>query len=197
MFLLPLGLREEIQRWDNYLYSIFMKLIVWLWNPWKQYEKTRHNVWFMFLDFLAWKENFSEFKLENKFKWEISSWFFNWEKTILLKPQTYMNLSWESVRKIVDFYKIDLDDIIIIYDDKNMDFSKIRFREKGSAWGHNWVKDIIKYFWENFKRIKIWIWFNPNYEVSDWVLSKFTNEEIEKLENEVFPKVYKLLKSKI
>ena len=174
-----------------------MKLIVWLWNPWKQYEKTRHNVWFMFLDFLAWKENFSEFKLESKFKAEISNWFFNWEQTILLKPQTYMNLSWESVRKIVDFYKIDLDDIIVIYDDLSMDFGKIRFREKGSAWGHNWVKDIIKHFWDKFKRIKIWIWFNPNYEVSDWVLSKFNDCEIDKLENEVFPETYKLLKEKI
>jgi len=173
-----------------------MKLIVWLWNPWKEYKKTRHNVWFMFLDFLAWKENFSEFKLESKFKAEVSNWFFAWEKTILLKPQTYMNLSWESVRKIVDFYKIDLDDIIVIYDDLSMDFGKIRFREKGSAWGHNWVKDIIKHFWDKFKRIKIWIWFNPNYEVSDWVLSKFNDCEIDKLENEVFVEVYELLKNK-
>ena len=174
-----------------------MKLIVWLWNPWKQYEKTRHNIWFMFLDSLVWKENFSEFKPESKFKAEVSTWYFNWEKTILLKPQTYMNLSWESIRKIVDFYKIDLDDIIVIYDDLSMDFGKIRFREKGSAWGHNWVKDIIKHFWDKFKRIKIWIWFNPNYEVSDWVLSKFNDCEIGKLENEVFVEIYDLLKEKI
>jgi len=151
----------------------------------------------MFLDFLAWKENFSDFKFESKFKAEVSTWNFNWEKTILLKPQTYMNLSWESVKKIVDFYKISLDDIIVIYDDKDMEFWKIRFREKGSAWGHNWVKDIIKYFWDKFKRVKIWIWFNPNYEVSDWVLSKFTDKELDKLENEVFGEVYDLLKSKI
>jgi PTH1 family peptidyl-tRNA hydrolase len=171
-----------------------MKLIVWLWNPWKQYEKTRHNLWFMFLDFLVKKNDFSEFKLETKFKWEISKWIFKWEKSILLKPQTYMNLSWESLRKIVDFYKIDLENIIVIYDDLSLEFWKIRFREKGSAGWHNWIKDIIKHFWQNFKRIKIWIWFNDNYEVSDWVLSKFSNNEIDKLESVCFDKSYNLLK---
>ena len=171
-----------------------MKLIVWLWNPWKQYEKTRHNLWFMFLDFLVKKNDFSEFKLETKFKWEISQWIFKWEKSILLKPQTYMNLSWESLIKIINFYKIELEDIIIIYDDLSLEFWKNRFREKWTAWGHNWIKDIIKHLWENFKRIKIWIWFNDNYEVSDWVLSKFNDDEIDKLESEVFDKAYDLLK---
>lgn len=174
-----------------------MKLIVWLWNPWKKYEKTKHNVWFMFLDFLLSKNSFSDFKNESKFKAETSEWKISWEKTILLKPQTYMNLSWESLRKISDFYKINLDDIIIIYDDLSMDFSKIRFRDTWSAWWHNWIKDIIKYFWKDFKRIKIWIWFNPNFEVSDWVLSNFTLEELENLEKEVFDKVYDLLIEKI
>ena len=81
-----------------------MKLIVWLWNPWDKYEKTKHNVGFLFLNHLAEKENFSDFKTESKFKAKIASWIFKEEKTILLKPQTYMNLSWESIRKIVDFY---------------------------------------------------------------------------------------------
>jgi len=170
-----------------------MKLIIWLWNPWKQYEKTRHNIWFMFLDFFISRNNFSDFKLESKFKWEISEWIFEWEKSILLKPQTYMNLSWESLIKIINFYKIELENIIVIYDDLSLEFWKIRFREKWSAWGHNWIKDIIKHFWQNFKRIKIWIWFNDNYEVSDWVLSKFSNNEIEKLEGEIFDKSYNLL----
>ena len=174
-----------------------MKLIVWLWNPGKQYEETRHNIWFMFLDFFRWKENFSEFKLESKFKWEISTWILRWEKTILLKPQTFMNLSWESLRKVSDFYKIELEDIFIIYDDLSLEFAKIRFRDKGSAWGHNWIKDIIKHFWVEFKRIKVWIWFNDNYEVSDWVLSKFRDEEIDSLENNIFDEVYNSLEEKI
>jgi peptidyl-tRNA hydrolase, PTH1 family len=174
-----------------------MKLIIWLWNPGKQYEKTRHNIWFMFLDFFVSKNTFSEFKLESKFKWEISTWIFEWEKTILLKPQTFMNLSWESVKKISDFYKIDPEEIIVIFDDLSLKFGKIRFREKGSAWGHNWIKDIIKHSWEIFKRIKVWIWFNDNYEVSDWVLSKFTYEEIGGLEDDIFNEIYNLLEEKI
>ncbi len=173
-----------------------MKIIVWLWNPWKQYEKTRHNVWFMFLDFFAKKNNFSEFSYESKFAWEISSGKIWTEKIILLKPQTFMNLSWEALQKICQFYKLDNSDFIIIYDDKDMDFWKIRFREKGSAWWHNGIKSIIKYFWENFARIKIWIWYNKKYEVSDWVLSKFTEEELIDLDNEIFPKVLEILEKK-
>ena len=174
-----------------------MKLIVWLWNPWDQYIKTRHNVWFLFLDYLAEKEKFSDFKNESKFKWEISSWIFQWEKTILLKPTTYMNLSWESIRKLVDFYKIDIENITIIYDDMSMGFWKLRFREKWSAWWHNGIKSIIQHFNDNFYRIKVWIWFNDNYEVSDWVLSKFTDNELNDLENQIFPETYKLLKEKL
>lgn len=174
-----------------------MKIIVWLWNPWEKYSKTKHNVWFLFLDYLKEKYNFPDFNYESKFKWEISIWNYNWEKTILLKPQTFMNLSWESVRKIFDFYKLSLDDFIIIYDDLSMDFWKIRFREKWSAWGHNGIKDIIRYFKENFKRIKVWIWFNDKFEVSDWVLSKFSEEELIEFDREIFSEVEKILKEKI
>lgn len=174
-----------------------MKIIVWLWNPWEKYSKTKHNVWFLFLDYLKEKYNFPDFNYESKFKWEISIWNYNWEKTILLKPQTFMNLSWESVRKIFDFYKLSLDDFIIIYDDLSMDFWKIRFREKWSAWGHNGIKDIIRYFKENFKRIKVWIWFNDKFEVSDWVLSKFSEEELIEFDREIFSEVEKILREKI
>lgn len=174
-----------------------MKLVVWLWNPWKEYEKTRHNVWFMFLDFFKSKNNFSDFRNESKFKAETSSWILNHEKTILLKPQTYMNLSWESIRKIVDFYKIDLDDIIIIYDDLSLLFSKLRFRDTWSAWWHNWIKDIIKHFWKDFKRIKVWVWFNENYDVSDWVLSKFPESEIKDFESNIYKEIDIILKEKI
>ena len=173
-----------------------MKIIIWLWNPWEKYEKTKHNLWFLFLDYLKEKESFDDFKYESKFKWDISNWIFLWKKTILLKPQTFMNLSWESLQKIVQFYKIEKKDIIVIYDDISMDFSKIRFRDKWSAWWHNWVKDIIKYFWEDRNRIKVWVWFNEKYEVTDFVLSKFSEEELIDLDNEIFPKVYELIKEK-
>jgi len=174
-----------------------MKLIVWLWNPWKEYEKTKHNIWFLFLDFLVKNEWFSDFKMETKFKSETSNWFLNWEKIILLKPQTFMNLSGEALRKIIDFYKINLEDIIVIYDDLSMDFSKIRFREKWSAGWHNGIKNIISHFNDKFKRIKIGIWFNPNFEVSDWVLSKFKEDELNDLNTSIFPETFKILKEKI
>jgi len=151
----------------------------------------------MFLDFLQDTNNLESFRKEAKFKAEISEWLIYWEKTILVKPQTFMNLSWESVQKISSFYKIEQKDFIVIYDDISMDFAKIRFRNDGSAGWHNWVKDIIKYFWDKWKRIKIWVWFNDNYEVSDWVLSKFSENEIRKLEDYIFQEAAILLEKNI
>ncbi|MFK7779993.1 MAG: aminoacyl-tRNA hydrolase [Candidatus Gracilibacteria bacterium] len=174
-----------------------MKIIIGLGNPGNKYQKTRHNVGFMFLEYLIQQENFGNFKSESKFKGEISTGIFNGEKVILLKPQTFMNLSGESVRKIIDFYKLDSKDIFVIYDDMSMDFSKLRFRDKGSAGGHNGIKNIITHLSDQFKRIKIGIGFNTNYEVSDWVLSNFNKEEINELKDEIFPEVYKLLKEKV
>lgn len=159
----------------------------------------------MFLEFVRKKYDFPEFKEEKKFKALISNpsipqpLFPSQEtgkKILLVKPTTFMNLSWEALIEITNFYKIDKKDIIVISDDKDMEFWKIRFRETWSAWWHNGLKSIIKHFWENFKRIKIWVWNNKNYETSDWVLSKFSDEELKKLE-EVFEKSLKLLIEKI
>ncbi len=170
-----------------------MKLIIWLWNPWKQYELTRHNLGFLFVDFLLKEEQFENFKYESKFKWDLSIWKISWEKVILFKPTTFMNLSWEAIKLITSFYKIDTQDILIIYDDISMDFWKIRLRENGSAWGHNWIKSIINHFWNDFNRIKIWIWYDKKYEVSDWVLSKFTKDEVNELNNSIYIKTYDFL----
>lgn len=175
-----------------------MKLIIWLWNPWKEYEKTRHNVWFLFLDWFVDKENLSwEWKNEPKFKWFIFETQINFEKTILLKPQTYMNLSWESVLKLMSFYKIPVENILVIYDDISLEPWKVRFREIWSAWWQNWIKSIISHIWENFKRIKIGIGQDKNFDLSDWVLSKFRDEELENLKKEIFPKALEILKEKI
>ena len=163
-----------------------MKLIVWLGNPWKKYEQTRHNLGFLFLDYLRKEKDFLPFLLETKFKWEITSGIINGEKIILLKPQTFMNLSGESIKKCADFYKIKNDDICIIYDDISMDFGKIRSREKWSAGWHNGIKDIIRLFWETFLRIKFGIGYKEHYDVSDWVLSKFSKKEIKELEEKYF-----------
>lgn len=111
------------------------------------------------------------------------------EKILLVKPQTFMNLSGTSLQKICQFYKLEASDFIVIYDDKDMDFGKIRVRETGSAGGHNGVKDIIKYFGESWKRIKIGVGKDSRYDTADWVLSKFREEELIDLENETFLKV--------
>lgn len=171
-----------------------MKLIIWLWNPWSQYKHTRHNIWFLFLDWLITNLNITNnFKNEVKFVWEILETLINWEKIIFLKPQTFMNLSWESVLKIMSFYKIEKKDIFVIYDDISLEPGKIRFRESGSAGGQNWVKNIITHIWEDFKRIKIGIGQDKKWDLSDWVLSQFTPEEREKLYQETFVEVKNLL----
>lgn len=175
-----------------------MKLIIWLGNPWTQYEKTRHNVGFLFLDFLVEKNNFSwVWKNEGKFKAEIFETFLNAEKTIFVKPQTFMNLSGESVLKLMSFYKIPKNDIIVIFDDISLEPGKIRFRETGSAWGQNGVKSIISHIGEDFKRIKIGIGQDKTWDLSDWVLSKFSSEELETLQKEIFPKASDILFEKL
>ena len=166
-----------------------MKIIVWLWNSWDKYRLTRHNLWFMFIEFFAEKNNFSSFKYESKFKADISSWVLKWEKTLLVKPQTFMNLSWESILSLKNFYKFEASDILVIYDDMSMEFWKVRYRDTGSAWGHNGVKDIIRILWPDFPRLKVWVWFDDRYDVSDWVLSKFSEEELIDLDNEVWKKI--------
>lgn len=171
-----------------------MKLIIGLWNPWEKYEQTRHNLGFIIVDKFQNSQWFGDWKYESKFMAEISSWNVNGEKIILVKPQTFMNLSWESIAKICNFYKLSSKDIIVIYDDISMDFWKIRIRESGSAGWHNGVKSIIKYFKEDWIRIKVGVWVNKTYEVSDWVLSKFTPEELIELDTEIYNKVSSELK---
>ncbi len=168
-----------------------MKVIIGLWNPWEKYTLTRHNIGFLFVDFFAKKENFSEWKYESKFLAEISEGSLNWEKIVLVKPQTYMNLSGTSVQKILQFYKIDCKDITVIYDDKDMVFWKVRVRQNGSAGWHNGVKDIMRYLWDKWDRIKIWVGKTPdNLETPDWVLSKFSEEERIDLDNTVLTECY-------
>lgn len=169
-----------------------MKVIIWLWNPWDEYKNTRHNVWFLFVNNFQEKYNFESFKVDKKFDAAISIWNYKWEKVILVKPLTFMNLSGRAVSKIINFYKIDKDDIITISDDVSMIFWKIRKRDKWTAGWHNWLKSIIENIWENFKRIKIWIWHDVKYELSSWVLWKFTQEELDSL-MEIFKNVENLI----
>lgn len=173
-----------------------MKLIIGLWNPGEKYTLTRHNVWFLFLDYYRQNNNFWEFQFESKFNAQISTGSYDWEKCLLVKPQTFMNLSGESVQKISHYYKIEKQDWVVIYDDVSMDFSKIRFRDKWSAGGQNGIKSIISKFDQDFNRIKIWVGQDKRYDLSDWVLSKFKEEEQIDLDNEIFPEVEALLHEK-
>lgn len=174
-----------------------MYLIVWLGNPWSEYRQTRHNVGFLFLDYLREKLGFEDFK-DSKFKLLISEGTFAGEKTILLKPLTYMNLSGESVADLINFYKIPPENFIVIYDDMDLEeFGKIRFRDKGQSGGHNGIKSITKCLGtEEFKRIKIGIG-KKQFDAANWVLSKFSKEELENLIIDVFPKVQETLENNI
>jgi len=173
-----------------------MKLIIGLWNPWSKYTYTRHNLGFLFLDKFREENNYTDWKYESKFTAEISSWLLWWEKVFLVKPQTFMNLSGDAIKKISNFYKLWSEDIIVIYDDMSMDFWKIRVREKWSAGWHNGVKSIIQHFWDNWFRIKVWIGLNEKFEVSDWVLSKFTQDELIDIDNEIYTNIESELKKK-
>ncbi|MGM9972104.1 MAG: aminoacyl-tRNA hydrolase [Anaeroplasmataceae bacterium] len=159
-----------------------MKLIVGLGNPGKEYEDTRHNVGFMAIDRLADKYN-ALFKLDKNLKGLIASVNINGEKVILLKPITFMNLSGESVKPVMSYYKINVSDLIVINDDLDMPVGKIRYRAKGSAGGHNGLKSIIANLkTEEFQRIKIGIDRSKVIPVVDWVLGKFSNEDTKVLE---------------
>lgn len=157
-----------------------MKLVVGLGNPGLKYKKTKHNIGFMCLDHYA-KEHKLTFKKDNKFKGE-------WVKQgnlILLKPHTFMNLSGESIQLMMNFYDIEIEDILVIYDDLDLPFNKLRLREKGSAGGHNGIKSIINHIkTEEFKRIRFGIDSNPVMETKDYVLSKFSKAEYKELEQQ-------------
>ena len=154
-----------------------MKLIVGLGNPGKEYENTRHNIGFMVIDNYLKNEKF-----KTKFNGMYLKKVINNEEVIFLKPLSYMNLSGEVVKKYVNYFKIDLSDLLIISDDLDMPCFKIKLKYKGSSGGHNGLKNIIQNInTEEFKRLKIGISNNLNIDTKSYVLSKFNQEELEKL----------------
>lgn len=155
-----------------------MKLIVGLGNPGKEYEGTRHNCGFMVIDKLAEKLNVNVD--QNKFKGLYVKFKYHGEDIILLKPQTYMNLSGESVIATMQFFKIDKEDLLVIYDDLDMPVGKLRLRKTGSAGGHNGIKNIIAHLnSQDFKRIRVGIDRHKYMKVVDYVLSGFSKLETE------------------
>lgn len=163
-----------------------MKLIVGLGNPGRSYQKTRHNVGFMIIDELANKEKVS-FSLKTKFKGELVQTNMKGEPVILLKPNTFMNKSGESVLAVKQFYQINDEDILVIHDDLDLECGKLRIRQKGSAGGHNGLKSIISCInSENFQRLKIGIGRDDKMLVTDYVLGKFTKEEKKEIEIAIY-----------
>lgn len=154
-----------------------MYLIAGLGNPTKEYDKTRHNVGFSVIDVLADKYRIDV--SEKKHKALCGRGAIEGQKVILVKPQTFMNLSGESIREVVDYYKIEAEDIIIIYDDISLEPGQLRIRLKGSAGGHNGIKNIIAHLGsQEFPRIKVGVGAKPpRMDLADYVLSRFSKEE--------------------
>lgn len=159
-----------------------MKCFIGLGNPGKQYEMNRHNVGFMAIDRFAAKWGITSF--QNKGKGLLGEGVVNGTKVYLLKPMTYMNLSGESMRAFLDFYKAKLEDVTIVYDDMDTPFGQIRLRYQGSPGGHNGIKSIIQHAGtQSFNRIRVGV--NrpaPGYNIADYVLSNFSKEEMKSID---------------
>lgn len=176
-----------------------MKIIIGLGNPEKEYEGTRHNAGFFFADKIKVAWNFPEFEFNKKLNADISKNITGEKEILLAKPQTFMNLSGSAVKNILDFYKLTPDDIIVIHDDLDIAIGKYRIATDSSSAGHNGVENIIeKLGTQKFKRIRIGIGAEDKTsetdahlprqscqqaaEAGDFVLQKFSPEELEKIE---------------
>ena len=153
-----------------------MKLIVGLGNPGKEYENTRHNLGFVVIDQLASKLNV---ELSKK---KFNGFYCQTSEYILLKPQTYMNNSGECILAFLNYFRIPLDNLLVIYDEIALPLGKFRYRCQGSDGGHNGMKNIIKFVGsKDFKRLRIGIGYDQNFLIKDWVLQNFSSAEKEEL----------------
>ena len=156
-----------------------MKLIIGLGNPGSLYVNTRHNMGFMALDLFAERNNLS-FNEEKKFKCLLATKSFKGEKVLFAKPLTYMNLSGDSVILLMNYFKIPVEDILVIHDDLDSNPGRVRLRADGSSGGHNGLKSIIQNIGtEGFKRIKLGIGRDRNIPVPDYVLGQIKAEDLE------------------
>lgn len=157
--------------------KLIMKLIVGLGNPGKEYEKTRHNIGFEVVDALSAEWNIPLNQAKHKGLYGVGH--VNGKKVVLLKPLTYMNLSGESISAIINFYKINIEDLVVLYDDLDLAVGKIRLRQKGSAGGHNGIKSTIAHMGtQEINRIRIGIGRpQVSMPITNYVLGKFQDEE--------------------
>ena len=160
-----------------------MYIIAGLGNPGAQYAGTRHNVGFACIDELADQYNISVDT--SKHKGLIGKGVIEGQKVILVKPMTYMNNSGECIREVMDYYKADIDDLIVIFDDISLEPGKLRLRPKGSAGGHNGIKDLIKQLGtQKFIRIKVGVGAKPQgWDLADYVLGRFDSKSRELVED--------------
>lgn len=154
-----------------------MKCIIGLGNPGNKYEGTRHNIGFDIIDYIAKGTNVT--LDSNKFKAQFGKGTYQGEQFLLVKPQTFMNLSGEAIRPIIDYYKIDLSDCIVLYDDLDIDVGTIRLRQTGSAGGHNGIKSTIQHLGtKEFQRIRIGVGRpQNNIPIVKYVLQRFSEDE--------------------
>lgn len=172
-----------------------MKLFVGLGNPGGEYEKTRHNAGFLFLDFLREKRGFEAFRPAPKWKGLVSAGVHDDEKVLLLKPETYMNRSGESVRAIMDFFKLSPADIVVVHDDLDIAPGTFKVAKGSGAAGHNGVADLInKLGTRDFTRVRIGIGRPPeNVPADAFVLSPFTEQEYASLPN-IFSEIENIIR---
>ena len=177
-----------------------MKLLVFLGNPWPQYHSTKHNIWFLIGDELAKTRNCPDRSLDKQSRALVTSTTQYWEKLLLIKPQTFMNLSGQSVSSLLWYYKLTPADIVVIHDDIDLPLETTRRKFGGSSGGQNGIKDIIqKISTDQFARLKIGVGrpTHPWADIADHVLSKLphntlehlgalSNDVLEKLQNHFF-----------
>lgn len=153
-------------------------IVVGLGNPDTKYENTRHNAGFLAIDRIAEKTGCSVDRMKYKALTGVAT--IGEKRVLLMKPQTYMNNSGEAVQEAMSFYKIPADKVLVIFDDISLDVGKMRIRRKGSHGGHNGIKSIVQLCGsEDFPRIKVGVGKkpHPDYDLADWVLSRFTEQE--------------------
>ena len=161
-----------------------MKIIAGLGNPGKEYENTKHNVGFLTIDILAEKYGIKVNKI--KFKGLVGEGMIGTEKVILVKPQTYMNLSGQCIREIVAFYKLDIEDLVVIYDDIDLPMGNLRIRKKGSAGTHNGMRSIIYDLQDDgFPRVRVGIGGERKGDLANYVISGFSGDDRKLIEEAI------------
>ena len=161
-----------------------MKIIAGLGNPGKEYENTKHNVGLLTIDILAEKYDIKVNKI--KFKGLVGEGMIGTEKVILVKPQTYMNLSGQCIREIVAFYKLDMEDLVVIYDDIDLPMGNLRIRKKGSAGTHNGMRSIIYDLQDDgFPRVRVGIGGERKGDLANYVISGFSGDDRKLIEEAI------------